>query len=216
MNPFLVITILFNLLPALFYQKLRTAASSSKNNSLLPIVPYVIVMVFSSIYEFVGTLLLQWDSSYWFFINDIVTFSSILYFYYQVLNKRFAWLFGLFILLFLLVYSGLVYFSLVQDILTVIRYSSSIFTACVIVFSVLWFRTLFQEVYLENLLATSNFYFISGFIIYYCSTYFLFMCSRYFYQQSAALFHSYWQFNLLLNMVLTCFILTGLWKAKTN
>ena len=216
MNPFLVFTILFNLLPALFYSKLKAALIGTKNNELLAIVPYVFVMILSSIYEFVGTLMLQWDSSYWFFINDILTFSSIVYFYYRVLNNRFKWVFGLFILLFILLYSGLVYFSVVRDILTTIRYSSSIFTATVVVFSVLWFRTLFQEVYVENLLANSNFYFISGFIIYYCGTYFLFMCSPYFYQQSVALFHSLWQLNLLLNMVLTCFILTGLWKAKTN
>lgn len=216
MNPFLVFTILFNLLPALFYSKLKAALIGTKNNELLAIVPYVFVMILSSIYEFVGTLMLQWDSSYWFFINDILTFSSIVYFYYRVLNNRFKWVFGLFILLFILLYSGLVYFSVVRDILTTIRYSSSIFTATVVVFSVLWFRTLFQEVYVENLLANSNFYFIAGFIIYYCGTYFLFMCSPYFYQQSVALFHSLWQLNLLLNMVLTCFILTGLWKAKTN
>jgi hypothetical protein len=216
MNPFLVFAILFNLLPALFYSKLKAALIGTKNNELLAIVPYVFVMILSSIYEFVGTLMLQWDCSYWFIINDILTFSSIVYFYYRVLNYRYRWVFGLFIILFILLYSGRVYFSDVHDIFITLQYSSNIFTPTVVVVSVLWFRTLFQEVYVKNLLANSNFYFISGFIIYYCGTYFLYMCSRYFYQQSVALFHSLWQLNLLLNIVLTCFILTGLWKAKTN
>jgi hypothetical protein len=80
----------------------------------------------------------------------------------------------------------------------------------------LWFINLFRDAIVENLFANSNFYFISGFIIYYCGTLFLFLFGHYFYKQSIALFHEYWTLNIVLNMVLTSFLILGLWKAQKN
>jgi hypothetical protein len=207
-----LICIIYGILPVLFYNKIY----SKFYIQLKPIIPFVVLAISSNVYELLGTLLLKWNAKYWFFFYDILSFVTIYYFYYEILNRQYKSLFVLSIFLFTLITLLLLCYSSLDAILINTIFTSSLQTLFVLVFSMFWFIKLFRDANVENLFANSNFYFISGFIIYYCGTLFLFLFGNYFYKESVALFHEYWILNIILNIVLTTFLLLGLWKAQKN
>lgn len=103
-----------------------------------------------------------------------------------------------------------------KDYLAITSYIDTFTTLFVLFFTIIWFRKLILDSYIENLLQNSTFYFISGFILYYCGTLFLFLISNYIYKADINMLHSYWVINILLNLVLRTLLLVGLWKARTN
>lgn len=183
---------------------------------LKAILPYVFLTFISSLYEFFGTLTFGWNVSYWFLIYDILDFSCIFYFFYIILQKKHSWIFVAFLVLFAALCSFLYWQYEIKDVLVINNYFKGFITFFVLLFSVLWFTKLFAEVYIEDLLNNSTFYFISGFVLYYCGTLFLFLLSNYLYHSDSVLFQSYWVVNIVLNFVLRTLLLVGIWKAKVN
>jgi len=208
----LYFVIVFGISPFLYFLVARRQSAIE----LKAILPYVFLTFISSFYEFFCTLTFGWNVSYWFLIYDILDFSCIFYFFYIILQKNHSWIFKAFLVLFAALCYYLYWQYEIKDVLIVNNYFKGFITFFVLLFSILWFVKMFAEVYVDNLLNNSTFYFISGFVLYYCGTLFLFLLSNYIYKADSVLFQSYWIVNIVLNFVLRSMLLVGLWKAKTN
>ncbi|TAE62230.1 MAG: hypothetical protein EAY77_07815, partial [Flavobacteriia bacterium] len=134
----------------------------------------------------------------------------------QVLHKQFSKLFQLFLVAFFILCITMYPYFKVDEFLIITSYIDTFITLFILFFTIIWFRKLILDAYIENLLQNSTFYFISGFILYYCGTLFLFLLSNYIYKVESSMFQSYWVINILLNLVLRTLLLVGLWKARTN
>lgn len=208
----LYFVIVFGISPFLYFLVARRQSTIE----LKAILPYVFLTFISSLYELFGSLIFRWNVSYWFLIYDILDFSFIFYFFYIILQKKHSWIFVAFLVLFAALCSFLYWQYEIKDFIVVNNYFKGFITFFVLLFSVLWFTKLFAEVYIEDLLNNSTFYFISGFVLYYCGTLFLFLLSNYLYHSDSVLFQSYWVVNIVLNFVLRTLLLVGIWKAKVN
>lgn len=208
----LYFVIVFGISPFLYFLVARRQSTIE----LKAILPYVFLTFISSLYELFGSLIFRWNVSYWFLIYDILDFSFIFYFFYIILQKKHSWIFVAFLVLFAALCSFLYWQYEIKDFIVVNNYFKGFITFFVLLFSVLWFTKLFAEVYIEDLLNNSTFYFISGFVLYYCGTLFLFLLSNYLYHSDSVLFQSYWVVNIVLNFFLRTLLLVGIWKAKVN
>jgi hypothetical protein len=204
--------IIFGACPLLYF----LISKRKDYRELKPILPFVVLTFIASFYEFFGSLFLKLNVSYWFVIYDILSFFCIYYFYLQVLHKQFSKLFQLFLVAFFILCITMYPYFKVDEFLIITSYIDTFITLFILFFTIIWFRKLILEAYIENLLQNSTFYFISGFILYYCGTLFLFLLSNYIYKVESSMFQSYWVINILLNLVLRTLLLVGLWKAKTN
>lgn len=208
----LYFVIIFGVSPFLYFLIARKQYTSE----LKPILPFVSLTFIASLYEFFGTLIFKWNVSYWFIIYDIFSFLSIFYFFFHILQKNFLKFFQLFLLFFVILCFFLFISFEAKDFLTFTSYIDTFITLFILFFTIVWFRKLIIDVYIENLLSTSTFYFISGFVLYYCGTLFLFLLSNYIYKVDSVLFQSYWVVNIVLNLILRILLIVGLWKARVN
>lgn len=208
----LYFVIIFGVSPLLYF--LITKRKYAKE--LKPILPFISLTFISSFYEFFGSLIFRLDISYWFVVNDILSFICVYYFFLHILQKHFSKLFLVFLVFFIILCFFLYLYFNIEDILIITSYIDTFITLFILFFTIIWFRKLILEAYIENLLHNSTFYFISGFILYYCGTLFLFLLSNYIYKVDSNMFESYWVINILLNLVLRTLLLVGLWKARTN
>lgn len=208
----LYFVIIFGVSPLLYF--LITKRKYAKE--LKPILPFISLTFISSFYEFFGSLIFRLDISYWFVVNDILSFICVYYFFLQILQKHFSKLFLVFLVFFIILCFFLYLYFNIEDVLIITSYIDTFITLFILFFTIIWFRKLILDAYIENLLHNSTFYFISGFILYYCGTLFLFLLSNYIYKVDSNMFESYWVINILLNLVLRTLLLVGLWKAKTN
>ncbi len=208
----LYFVIIFGIIPLLYY----FIAKSKNTRELKPIIPFITLTFVSSVYEFFGTLVLEWNVSYWFVFFEVLAFLCIYYFYFEILQKQFLKLFLLALFLFL---GFCLYLSLnfkIEDFFIITSYIDIVLTMFILFFTIIWFRKLIIDAYIENLLDNSAFYFISGFVLYYCGTLFLFLLSNHLYKLDSSTFQSYWLLNILLNFVLRTLLLVGLWMARTR
>lgn len=208
----LCFVIIFGICPFLYFLVARRQSVIV----LKAILPYVLLTFISSLYELLGSLTFGWNVSYWFLIYDILDFFCIFYFFYIILENKYSKLFAAFIVLFTTLCYYLYLHYAINDFLVVNNYFKGFITFFVLLFSIFWFVKMFAEVYVDNLLNNSTFYFISGFILYYCGTLILFLLSYNIYKDDSVLFQSYWIVNIVLNFILRSLLLIGLWKAKTN
>ena len=208
----LYFVIIFGVSPFLYFLIARKQYTSE----LKPILPFVSLTFIASLYEFFGTLIFKWNVSYWFIIYDIFSFLSIFYFFFHILQKNFLKFFQLFLLFFVILCFFLFISFEAKDFLTFTSYIDTFITLFILFFTIVWFIKLIIDVYIENLLSTSTFYFISGFVLYYCGTLFLFLLSNYIYKVDSVLFQSYWVVNIVLNLILRFLLIVGLWKARVN
>lgn len=204
--------IIFGVSPLLYFLVYR----KQDIRTLKPILPFIILTFIASIYEFLGTLTFGWNVSNWFIIYNILSFLAINYFYHNLIQTKFQVFNNLFLLAFILLCYILFVNYQIKDFLIISTYFKGFITLFVLLFSVLWFVKIFQEVYVDDLLKNSIFYFISGFILYYCGTLFLFLLSNYVLRVDTATLHSYWLVNVILNLILRILLLMGLWKAKAD
>jgi hypothetical protein len=209
---FKLFTIIIGIIPLLYFLVYR----KQDIGTLKPILPFIILTFIASIYEFFGTLTFGWNVSNWFIIYNILSFLAINYFYHKLIQTKFQVLNNLFLLAFILLCYILFVNYQIKDFLIISTYFKGFITLFVLLFSVLWFIKIFQEVYVDNLLKNSIFYFVSGFILYYCGTLFLFLLSNYILKVDTGSLHSYWMVNVILNLILRILLLIGLWKAKVD
>lgn len=203
-----LITILYGLLPLIFIHL------NSNLNGIRAIYPLVCVIFIASLYEFIGSFLLEINVELWFLIYDLLVFLSVHYFFYTLLNKKYAKLFITVILLLILSYGFLSFDERLLNYLQISAFFNVFQTLTIFLFSIIWFKNIFQECEIENLLESPHFYFISGLLIYYCGSVVLFLSASHIYETNHSDFQYYWLLNIILTFVLRTSLIVGIWKAR--
>jgi hypothetical protein len=184
-----------------------------KDFQIFYIEPYLWLLFVSSIYELISYRL-NIPSAYWFRFYILIDFLLLFYFYFLTLNKKYKLLFYSFLATFLFFYMYLLTVWDVKDTLRTDFYLTVFETVFVLISSLLWFTTLFSELKETSLLRSPNYYFVAGFVFYYTGTFFLFLVSDFMIKNMASEMMTYWNINILFNILLRTLILLGIWMAR--
>lgn len=174
--------------------------------------PFVWLTAIATIYEFVGTMLLQINSDYWFQLYTLLEFVAIYYFYYKLIRPQFNILFRSTLVLFLIAY---VFSFIPSGSFIATSATKTITPLFVIMGSTLWVRKLFIEMSIPNLWKSSQFYFVSGFLLYYTSTFFLFLLRDNMLSVNSN-FYDYWLVNIIAAFIFRILLSIGAWQMKSN
>lgn len=177
--------------------------------------PFVWLIFFASIFEFIA-FKKQLETPYWYRFFILIDFLFLFYFFFFTLKKKYKLFFYSFLASFLLLYLYLIMIWDVKDSLRTDFYLTTFETLFVLIASLFWFITVFSELKETSLLHSSNFYFIAGFILYYSGTFFLFLVSDFMIKNMASQILSYWNANILFNVLLRTLIIIGIWKAPNK
>ena len=210
MNAVLIFTILYGIIPFVYY-------SLTKDRNLLKsIYPFLIIVFIASIYEFIYPILFKTSIKYWFLVYKSLAFISLHYFYFFELDKKHKLLFVFFIIVFLVFV--ILTFSVWNNIfyMEVSSYFNALQTIIVLTFSTLWFVKSFKELEMKSLLESPVFFIIAGLIISYCGTVFLFLLAELLYKIDKSSFQEYWMLNIILNLLLRTLLIFGIWKAQAR
>jgi hypothetical protein len=179
------------------------------------ILPFIYLILFSSLYELIITFYLKVDSKIWFRIYNLLEFGCVYYYFYTIVIG-FRKLFYFFIFIYLLLYTFLTANWFYISHLKSDSYLITLETLFVFIFTLLWFKQFFKTNSLFSLLSLSDFYFVSGLIIYLAGTFVLNILGDYILQIFKSKFLIYWNIMIAFNIVLRLFIIAGLWKKSTK
>lgn len=208
MTNILIFTVLYGLSPFLLYLFI------DKKKKIKSILPFTVVVFIASLYEFVGSILFKINVEYWFLIYGFLAFFSIHFFLYDLIRGQLKKVFIVLALLFLVFFIIANYYRFSWSFLVISSFFNVYQTLIILLFSIVWFKRIFQELEVDNLLVSPNFYFISGLLLYYCGSVFLFLLSSYIYAVDESNFRYYWLLNIILNFVLRTLLIVGIWKAQ--
>lgn len=206
---FIIFTVLYGLVPFLLL-----VFAVKKKKKIGSILPFTLVVFIASIYEFVASILLKINVENWFFIYAFTAFYSILYFYYILNPKEKKNIFLVIATLFLLVFVVSFYHKFSVSFLVISSFFNVYQTLIVFLFSILWFKKIFEDLEFDNLFNSPDFYFISGLLLYYCGSVVLFLLANDIYATDQANFQYYWLLNVILNFILRTLLIVGIWKAQ--
>lgn len=178
------------------------------------ILPFLFIVFAASLYEGLATVMLEVPTILWFRVYLLLEFLALAYYFYHLLKKRFKFFFSfsvisyciLFIILIPSLYDG---HNLLAD-----AYLSIFEVIFVYIGIIIWFRNTFSELSEESMLRIPHFYFISGFLMYFSGTLFLYLMGDIFLYSSSINFESYWNLNIIFNIILRLFLIAGAWKMK--
>lgn len=174
--------------------------------------PFSWLVVFSTIYEYLFSLLLQINPVYWFRLYLLLEFLALYYYFYNLLNKKYKPFFYSFMALYLILFIYLLFIWDMNESMKTDSYLSTLETIFVFCCSFLWFKKMFTHLSETSLLVTPHFYFVSGFILYFFGTFFLFLASDFILKNMKSEFLSYWNINILFNIFLRTLLIIGIWK----
>lgn len=180
-----------------------------------PVVPFIWVTAVATLYEFIGTVLLQINTAYWFQFYSLLEFGALYYFFYRLINPQYKRLYQIFLILFILVYGFSFFYWDEYNALVAKTINKTLMALFVFLSSFLWFKKLFEKMHIPNLWKNAEFYFISGFIIYYSGTFLLFLLSDLIFN-SKFYFYDYWLVNVLATLILRVFLIIGVWNMNRN
>lgn len=204
----IIFAVLYGLVPFLL---LLFTRGWTKNKLILP---FTLVVFIASLYEFVGSIIFRINVEYWFLIYGLISFITIHYYFYNLLNKKFKIFTIISAIVFFIFYISAVLMSSSSDLLIVSSSFKVYQTTIILIFSILWFRKIFHEFEIDNLLDSPAFYFISGLLIYYCGSVVLFLLANDLYATNQNSFKYYWLINIILTFVLRTLLIVGIWKAR--
>lgn len=175
--------------------------------------PFILLVLFSSLYETVVTVLCKVDSKIWFRVYGLLEFAC-LYYYFRNTVRGYKKFFYLLALIYLVAF---LYFLVVWNSIGHLKADSYLISIEVVfVFSVaiFWFKQLFREGVVISLFELSDFYFVSGLILYFSGTYILDLLGDYLLHNARSEFLAYWNLMIVFNIVLRVMLLVGLWKKS--
>ncbi len=215
-NILLYIVFILGILP-LAFQVIKTKKLWSNNT----ITPFVWLTALATCYEFFGTFLLRLDSKYWFQLYPLLSFLALYFFFFTSLSSRYFKIMKISFILFFVVYSISFFYiepnKLVASSINRLYISIFIFT-----FSVIWFKEVFEklnkslpfdEIDIQYLWNSEDFYFVAGAFMYYATTFFLFLSSHLIFS-SGLYAYDFWIINLIATLLLRLFLIISLWKMK--
>lgn len=180
-----------------------------------PIIPFVWLTALATLYEFIGTVLLQIKTSYWFQVYSFLEIVTLSYFFFKLFQPKYKTAFRVFLVLLLTTY-GFSFFFWDENAGLIPKAINKIpLTLFVLTFSFLWFKELFKKMEIQNPWQNTDFYFVSGFSVYYSSTFFLFLLGNFIFN-SNIYFYDYWLINVMATLILRTFLIIGVWKMKQD
>jgi len=174
--------------------------------------PFIWLTAFATVYEFIGTIVLEISSNYWFQLYSLLEFAAIYYFYFKLIQPKFNLFFKGTLLLFLLSY---ILSFLPNGHFIAGSINKTITPLFVITSSTLWIRKLFMEMSIPNLWKNSEFYFVASFLLYYTSTFFFFLLSDSIFNLNTN-FYDYWLVNIIAALIFRILLSIGAWQMKSN
>jgi len=178
--------------------------------------PFFWLLAVAALYEWVATILLSVNSTVWFRFYLLFEFLCLYYFFFHLLRKKYRYVFGFFLSVFLVVFAYLLTVWEQSDKYKTDSYLSIIETLFVFTCVFLWFRDIFKNLLVESLWKSPVFYFISAFILYFSGTIFLFLISDFIADNKLAQFNHYWVLNVALCFLLRILLIIGIWKGQTK
>ncbi len=180
-----------------------------------PVTPFIWLTAFATLYEFIGTGLLEIKTSYWFQLYSFLEIVTLFYFFFKLFKAKYKTAFGIFLVLLVTTYSFSFFFWNENSGLISNAKNKASITFFVLTFSFLWFKELFKKMDIQNPWQNDNFYFVSAFSVYYSSTFFLFLLGG-FISNSNVHLYDYWLINVMATLILRTFLIIGVWKMKQD
>jgi hypothetical protein len=125
----LSITILYGLFPFSLYLLINKLDNKIKN-----VIPFVFLVFLSSIYEFIFTILLRFDVSYWFLSYCVISYFTIYYFFNTLLYKTILNVNFLSLLLFIFLLISLLSFFEIKETLIICSFLDGFTTIYIFIF----------------------------------------------------------------------------------
>lgn len=211
MNFILIFTILYGLLPLLIYHFLK-----EKLMGIKAIYPFLVVVFIASLYEFIGSIVLRISAENWYLIYKTLAFFSIHYLFFVLLDNRYKIIFSVLILIYLvMIFLTFTYWK-TYFYLNISAFFNVFQTIIILFFSILWFKKVFQDLVVDNLLKEPFFYFLSGLIICYTGSVFIYLMGNSIYLTDKTNFQYYWLINIFLNLILRTLLIVGILKARVK
>jgi hypothetical protein len=208
----LITTVLYSLLPLLFYWFTK----KKLNEEIKPIFPFVVLCFIAGLYEFIFSSILRFNTISWFYTYDLLAFFSIQYFFYNVLYKKVKKLVWITSCLYLILFTYAVIQHTIENYLNYLSYLTSFTTLLILIYSMKWFKKVFMETTLVSLADSPTFYFVTGFLFYYAGVVVLFLLADSIYNNNKSHLQYYWLINLFFNIFHKTVLIIGLWKARRN
>lgn len=180
-----------------------------------PITPFIWLTAFATLYEFIGTGLLEIKTSYWFQLYSFLEIITLSYLFFKLFQPKYKTAFWVFLVLLLTTYSFSLFFWDENAGLIPKAINEVPLTLFVLTFSFLWFKELFNKMEIQSPWQDTDFYFVSGFSVYYSSTFFLFLLGNFIFN-SNIYFYDYWLINVMATLILRTFLIIGVWKMKQD
>jgi len=193
----------------LFYLK-ETKAKEGANIVL----PLLLLTAFASIYETLGSLVLKWDTSYWFRIYDLLEFCAIFYFFFRLMGIQWKkWLY-LFPLAYVIIYMGGLLLWQQFNELQVKALFSTILLLFICTSAFTWLHLRFKNIKEVLGIAPAILVFLAAIVLYYTSTYFLFLMSNELFTSAKKDFEKYWMLNVVATLLYRILLILGVWSIR--
>lgn len=204
---FTILVCLIGILPLIFYYFNKKVDIVTKY-----LFPYILLLAVASLYEFFGTYILKFNTSYWFRIYILLEFGAVWYFYYKIFNYRIFYFFCGFGYLIIYVYL-LINWSPKSKIIDDLPLTL-IITFMVVISSFFWFVTVFKKLEEKPLYKRSEFYYISILLIYFSGTFLVFLMSDYIINNVSMELLYYWNIIVIFNFFIRLTLIFTVWKAR--
>lgn len=190
---------------------LKKRAFDSKEH----ITPFVWLTALATLYEFIGTVLLKINTTYWSQLYSFLAFLTLYYFFFKLFRPNYKNAFRIYFILFTIIFCISFFFWTDKNTFITRAINRIPLTLFVLTFSFFWFKELFKKMKIQNPWQNADFYFVSGFAIYYSSTFFLFLLGSFIFN-SNVYFYDYWLVNIIATLILRIFLIIGVWKMKQD
>lgn len=202
------IALLLGAFPIVLFKR-RTKSNSHHH---YPIEPFLWLGLFSSLYEYVGTTLLEISSIFWFKLYTFLEFFTVTYFFYYLLQKKFKLFFGIFSAIFIIMFLYIMlHFGEMADF-KADTYLSIVEIIVVYFYTIVWLKKVFVDTSEKDLLENPDFYFIVGIVLYLSGTFFMTLLAELIYKNVELSLDEFWISVLIFNIILRLLLILGIWK----
>lgn len=205
---FFYITLFIGIIPLLILLIKRKAFAFNT-----PIVPFIWLTALATLYEFIGSVVLQINTAYWFQLYSLLELIALYYFFYKLFSSSHKKTLLVFASILMLTY-GLSFLFWNENSKFISKaINKTPLTLFVCFFSFVWFKNLFEKAKIVNPWRDPTYCFVSGLAMYYSTTLFLFLLSSFFFV-SKSYFYDYWLVNIMAAFILRTFLIMGAWNMK--
>lgn len=212
MIEFTIFTAFIGLIPLGSYFYLKNRRSEEIN--LLK--PFLYLVAFSSIYEFVFSFLLKINVTIWFRVYSLIETFILMMFFYKLTIGKYKFIQSFYLLIYIVLF---IVISIMGNKINFDRgdsFLSLVEFLFIITLSVLWFKNLFNDLKLISLWNSPIFYFISGLVLYFSGTSFLFLSCEIISSTDEVNFYDYWIINVVLAFIFRVLLIVSVWKGQVK